>query len=450
MKPQILIVDDEDLFREDLASLLRAEGYECRTAATGEEGLAVAHEEEPDLVLCDLSMPGLDGVAVVDDLAMERPDLPVVLMTAYGSLDTAIEAFRKGAADYLLKPLQHEELLVKLKRCLEQRFMLRELRFLRRRLSHVDEGTRLVGSSPQMERVKDLIRRVATAQTTVLVTGETGTGKEVVARSIHEQGAGPEAPFVAVNCAALPRELVESELFGHRKGAFSGAVRDKPGMFELANGGTLFLDEIGDLPLELQPKLLRALERGEVMPVGATRPVATRFRLIAATHHDLQKEAEAGRFREDLFYRIRVMEINLPPLRDRRTDIPALVNHLLPRINSRLKKRVLGVDDRALRALINGDWPGNVRELENALERAVLLADKTILVREDLPGQLAGLQDDCEHAMDLRTAVQAYEKEHIRRVLESTGGNREEAAEVLEIDPSTLYRRLQRFESKLD
>ncbi len=447
MKPQILIVDDEDLFREDLASLLREEGYECRTAATGEEGLAIAHQGEPDLVLCDLSMPGLGGVEVVDDLAIEQPDLPVVLMTAYGSLDTAIEAFRKGAADYLLKPLQDEELLVKLTRCLEQRFMLRELRFLRRRLSHVDEGTRLVGSSPQMERVKELIRRVATAQTTVLVTGETGTGKEVVARSIHEQGAGPEAPFVAVNCAALPRELVESELFGHRKGAFSGALRDKPGMFELAHGGTLFLDEIGDLPLELQPKLLRALERGEIMPVGATRPIVTHFRLIAATHRDLPKEAEAGRFREDLFYRIRVMEITLPPLRERRSDIPALVDHLLPRINSRLKKRVLGVNDQALRALMSGDWPGNVRELENALERAVLLTDETIVGRGVLPGQPTDLKDTHQHAMDLRSAVQAYEEEHIRRVLESTGGNREEAAEILGIDPSTLYRRLQRFDT---
>ena len=447
MRPRILIVDDEELFREDLAILLREDGYECVTAGTGEQGLDLAHGEDFHLVLCDVSMPGIGGVQVVADLAIHKPDLPVILVTAYGTLESAITAFRAGAADYLLKPIQHEELLVKLKRCLEQRRMKRELQFLRRAISRVDEGTRLVGDSLPMTQVKELIRRVAATQTTVLVTGETGTGKEVVARSIHEQGAGEDNPFVAVNCAALPRDLVESELFGYRKGAFSGALRDKPGMFELADGGTLFLDEIGDLPLELQPKLLRALEQGEVLPVGGTRPVTTSFRLIAATHRDLAKEALQGEFRQDLYYRIRVMEIFLPPLRDRRSDIPALAAHLLPQINVRLKKRVLGVGDAAMRALMTAEWPGNVRELENALERAALLTEHDLLRLEDLPSELvAGPAVADETPQDLRSAVSAYEREHIRRVLESTEGNREKAAEILGIDPSTLYRRLQRFD----
>ncbi len=450
MTAQILIVDDEDLFREDLASLLREEGYHCRTAATGEEGLKAADKEEPDLVLCDLSMPGIDGVEVIHHFAVEHPEVPVFLVTAYGSLDSAVQAFRKGAADYLLKPLQHEELLVRVRRCLERRLLMRELRFLRRNVSRADEGTRLVGDGPAMGEVKRLIHRVAKTDTTVLVTGETGTGKEVVARAIHELGKGPDAPFVAVNCAALPRELMESELFGYRKGAFSGAIRDKPGMFELASGGTLFLDEIGELPLELQPKLLRALEQSEVMPVGGTRPIRIRLRLITATHRNLHLEVRAERFRQDLYYRIRVLEIPLPPLREHREDIPGLIEHLLARINARLKKRVLGVDDPALRALMSAEWPGNVRELENALERAVLLTDGTCLALEDLPQELTGSGGSGELSQDLRCAVRAYEGEHIRRVLESTGGNREEAARLLGINASTLYRRLQRLDSTAD
>lgn len=445
MNANILIIDDEDLFREDLASLLRDEGFLCRTAANGEEGLESAREEQPDIVLCDLAMPGIDGVAVIEHLAVEYPDVPVLLMTAYGSLESAMAAFRKGAADYLLKPLQHDELLIKIQRCLERRRLIREVRFLRRKVSEGDEGTRLIGKSPAMEEIRELIRRVAPAQTTVLVTGETGTGKEVVARSMHELGRGLDAPFVAVNCAALPKELMESELFGHRKGAFSGAVRDKPGMFELAAGGSLFLDEIGDLPLELQPKLLRALEQREVMPVGGTRPVPTRLRLIAATHKDLREEAKAGRFREDLFYRIRVMEIALPPLREHRSDIPELIDHLLARINAGLKTRVLGVDDEALRVLMSADWPGNVRELDNALERAVLLTDSPHLGLADLPADLRGAPSS-EPSQDLKTAVGAYEAEHIRRVLKTCGGNREEAARVLGVNPSTLYRRLHRYD----
>ncbi|MDY7091597.1 MAG: sigma-54 dependent transcriptional regulator [Acidobacteriota bacterium] len=444
MKAHLLIIDDEPIFREDLASLLRDEGYQCRTAADGEAGLEAVRIDEPDLVVCDLSMPGMDGVGVVDHLATEHPDVAVLLATAHGSLESALTAFRKGVADYLLKPLNHQELLVKINRCLEKRKLDREVRFLRRQVSQADEGTRLIGGSASIEKVRKLIRHVAPTDTSVLVTGETGTGKEVVARSIHELGSGLDAPFVAVNCAALPRELMESELFGHRRGAFSGAIRDKPGMFELASGGSLFLDEIGELPLELQPKLLRALEQREVMPIGGVRPIPTRLRLITATHRNLQERVQSGEFRQDLYYRIRVMEIALPALREHRSDIPGLIEHLLVRINARLKKHVLGVDEAALRVLMAADWPGNVRELENALERAVLLAEGQILGLGDLPEDLVSSDTDVEASQELRTAVRAYEREHIQRVLAATGGNREEAARLLGINPSTLYRRLQR------
>ncbi len=442
MSLDVLIVDDEALFREDLATLLESEGFSCRTAEDGERGLELAAAERPDVVLTDLVMPGIGGLEVVDRLAAASPESAVIVITAFGSLDSAVEAFRKGAVDYVVKPVVPEDLFAKIRRVGELKRLEREIRYLRRAVSEAGAGTTLVGRSPAMERVRELIHRVAGAPSPVLVLGATGTGKELVARSIHREGAGEDAPFVAVNCAALPRDLVESELFGHTRGAFTGAVRDKPGVFELASGGTLFLDEIAEMPLALQPKLLRAIEERQVTRVGGTRPIATPVRIIAATHRDLQAEVAEGRFREDLYFRIRVVEIHLPPLSERREDIPDLVEHLLGRLNARLKRQVRGVAPEAMRALIAADWPGNVRELENALERAMLLAGGEVFGLRDLPAELSGggalrLESD-----DLRAGVRAYEAHHISRVLAAAGGNREEAARRLGIDPSTLYRRL--------
>jgi transcriptional regulator with PAS, ATPase and Fis domain len=293
-----------------------------------------------------------------------------------------------------------------------------------------------------MEGVRRLISRVADGDSTVLIRGESGTGKEVVAREIHQIGRGLERPCVAVNCAAIPRELFESELFGYAKGAFTGAVRDRPGLFEVASNGTLFLDEIAELPLELQPKLLRAIERKEVMRVGETRTRQAPARIIAATQRDLQAEVAAGRFREDLFFRVRVLEIVIPPLRERREDIPPLVEHFVPRLNARLKRRVAGVDRDAMRVLMSAPWPGNVRELENTLEHATLLTDREWIGVEDLPAELTARAHLAGPSDNLRAALRAYEREHIRQVLGATDENREEAARRLGIDVSTLYRRL--------
>jgi DNA-binding NtrC family response regulator len=442
MSQSILLVDDEDMFREDLASLLRQQGFACRTAAGGEEGLRAAQAEAPDLVLCDLVMPGGSGLELVSRLAALYPELPVIVLTAYGTLETAVEAFRSGATDYLLKPVVPEDLLCKVERLLEHRRLMGEVRYLRREMSEVRVGSGLVGTSPAMEGVRKLIARVAAGDSTVLIRGGSGTGKEVVAREIHAAGRGPERPFVAVNCAAVPRDLFESELFGHVKGAFTGAVRDRPGLFEVAADGTLFLDELSDLPLELQPKLLRAIERKEVLRVGETRTRPAQARIIAATQRDLQEEVAARRFREDLFFRVRVLEIVIPPLHERREDIPLLVEHFIPRLNARLKRRILGVDQAAMRVMMSAPWQGNVRELENTLERAMLLTDKECIGVADLPAELTARADSAELSDDLRAALRAYEREHIRQVLGATGENREEAARRLGIDVSTLYRRL--------
>ncbi|REJ79681.1 MAG: sigma-54-dependent Fis family transcriptional regulator [Acidobacteria bacterium] len=446
MSHSLLIVDDEEDLREDLAELLSDLGFDCRTADCGEAALEEIRADEPDLVLCDLSMPGMDGVELVERVVEDNPTVAILMMTAYGSLDTALAAFRNGAVDYLLKPLQQEELLAKIGRALNHRKTNRELRFLRRAVSQAEESTRLVGSSPEMRSVRDLIRRVAAVESPVLITGETGTGKEVVARSIHEAGHADTAPFVAVNCAALPRDLVESELFGYRKGAFSGATSDKPGLLEVARGGTLFLDEIGDLPLDLQPKLLRVLESGELLPIGGTRPIPTRFRLLAATHRDLSELMESGKFRQDLYYRLAVVEIELPPLRAHLSDVPELVDHLMVGIRARLKRQI-DVDDSALRRLSEASWPGNVRELENALERAVLLADSGPLTSVDFLN-LGEAERGTAQNLELKSRVREFELGHIRRVLATTGGNREEAARALGINPSTLYRRLQNAEGE--
>jgi two-component system response regulator PilR (NtrC family) len=449
MSVGVLLIDDEDVFREDLATLLRVEGFVCRTASDGEEGLRLAEEAEPDVVVCDLVMPGIGGVDVVDRLATIAPDTPVILLTAYGTMETALEAFRKGATDYLLKPVDLDELIHKVERVVEHRRLEREVRYLRREVSEARAGSRLVGDSAALAQVRRLIEKVAPVDSTVLLTGESGTGKELAARSIHEAGPRSDGPFVAVNCAALPRELVESELFGHVRGAFTGAHKDRPGHFELARHGTLFLDEIAELPLELQPKLLRAIEQKEVLPVGATAPVRTNARIVAATNRRLEEEIEAGRFREDLYFRLRVVEIRLPALRERREDVPVLVEHFVRRLNPRLKRRVLGVDGEAIQALMEAPWRGNVRELENVLERAMILSEDDTLGIDDLPADLVGRSGASAPAPvpdDLRQAARAFERQHVSRVLREAGGNREEAARRLGIDASTLYRRLKELE----
>jgi DNA-binding NtrC family response regulator len=447
MKGRILIVDDEELFCRDLAVLLEDEGYSCATSHTGEVGLEKAREFLPDIVLCDLMLPDMNGVQVVDALGAQNAGTAVIVITAFGTMETAVDAFRHGAIDYLLKPLVLDDLLRKVSRCLEETRLKQEVRYLRRTLTEIGPGTRIIGDSQRMLELKELIDRVAAADSSILIRGETGTGKELVARAIHESSSRSDRPFVAVNSAALPRDLVESELFGHVRGAFTGASQDRPGFFRLADKGTLFLDEIGELPLELQPKLLRALESQEITPVGGGRPVHVDVRILAATHRDLAEEAKAGRFREDLLYRIRVVELTLPALRDRPGDIAVLAEHLLNRVCKRLGRRVLTIDPRAVNALLAAPWRGNVRELENALERAVLLTDSDTIGISDLPPELRGEFSPVADTEALRESVEHFEEQHIRRVLRDCDDNREEAARRLDVDPSTLYRRLKRFDS---
>ncbi len=446
MSAGILLIDDEAVFREDMAVLLRDEGYCCDTAADGEQALRRASAEAPDVILCDLVMPGISGVDLIARLANVCPDTPLIIITANATVDTAVGAFRAGATDYILKPILPEDLFWKIERCMEQRQLQRELRYLRRHVSETATGTAIIGESPAICRVRELIERVGPSASSILITGESGTGKELAARALHNAAGNDQAPFIAVNCAALPHDLMESELFGHVRGAFTGAHRDKPGYFELANGGTLFLDELCELPLELQPKLLRAIDQQEIYRVGGTRPTRTNVRILAATNRDPRREIERCGFREDLFFRISVVEIELPPLRERREDIPLLVDHLLGRLTRRLGRRITGVTNAAMRALMSAPWRGNVRELVNVLERGVLLANAEQIDVCDLPREISGGEAAAQVSEDLRAGVRAYEREHIRQVLLTAGGNREQAARRLGIDASTLYRRMKELE----
>ncbi len=442
MTARILLIDDENVFREDVADLLRQEGYTCETAGNGDEGLRCAEAEAPDVILCDLVMPGISGVDLVQRLVTLCPDTAILVITAHATVETTVEAFRAGAVDYLLKPVVAEDLFQKISRAIGERQLNRELRYLRREMSRAGAGTTIVGNSRAIVAVREMIGRVGPSTSSVLITGESGTGKELVARAIHESSPRSKGPFIAVNCAALPRDLAESELFGHVRGAFTGALRDKPGYFELAGGGTLFLDEICELAPELQAKLLRAIDQQEIFRVGGTRQIKTDVRIVAATNRNVKSEIEQKRFREDLYFRISVVEIVLPSLRERRDDIPLIVEHLLHHLSAELKRHITGVSNAALRALMSGPWRGNVRELENVLERAILLSDNGTIEAENLPAELSGVVPSTESGDDLRNAVRAYEREHIRQVLADAGGNREEASRRLGIDASTLYRRM--------
>ncbi len=437
----LLVVDDEPLIRATLAEYLTGEGFAVTACASGEEALAEAERHAYDVVLCDVQLPGIDGIEVLERLLKLSPESFVLLITAYGTVENAVEAFQRGAHDYLMKPILLDEVAGKVRRLLAYRDLSLENQWLRRELSREHEGERIVGRSEPMRRVFELVRKVAPTRSTVLITGESGTGKELVARAIHRQGAGDDKRFVAVNCAAIPHDLLENQLFGHRKGAFTGADRDQPGVFVHAADGTVFLDEIAELPPATQAKLLRAIEQKEVMPVGAHEPIAVEARVLAATNKDLHAEVEAGRFREDLYYRLDVVTIRLPPLRERRDDIPDLVEFLLAKHARALGKRVSGVTHEAMQLLRAGRWKGNVRELDNALQRAVILGEGPLVTPADLPPDLAPADGDPTAVDGLGEALARFEKQHIERVLRQTPDKRE-AAQRLGIGLSSLYRKI--------
>ena len=444
----VLVVDDEQLIRDTLAEFLQQEGFAVRTAASGEEALALVRGQKFDVALCDVNLPGLDGIEVLERVGAVSPETFVLLITAYATVESAVEAFHKGAHDYLMKPIILHEVLGKIRRLLKQRDLYRENQWLRRELSReAEDGGMVVGRSPAMRRALDLARKVGPTPSTVLVLGESGTGKELLARAVHRfgQAARPsDGRFLAVNCAAIPNDLLENQLFGHRKGAFTGADKDQPGVFVHAGAGTVFLDEVGELPLATQAKLLRAIEQKEVMPVGANEPVRVDCRIVAATNKDLGKEAEAGRFREDLFYRLNVVAITLPPLRDRREDVPELAEHLLSKHAGAMGKRFTGVSHEAMRVLLAHPWRGNIRELDNALQRAVILGDGPLVTPADLPPDMAPHPADPSAVDDLNKAVERFEAVHIGRILRQTPDKRE-AAKRLGIGLSSLYRKIEQY-----
>jgi DNA-binding NtrC family response regulator len=428
--PSILVIDDEPIIRSNLAEFLQQERYAVHTASTGELGLQMLARQKYDAILCDVNLPGLDGLDVLDRATKLSPDSFIVLITAYATVDSAIDAFHRGAHDYLIKPIILKDVERKLRRLLEQRDLARENQRLRRELNRaLDPGDMVVGGTPAMQQVIATARKAARSPGTVLLAGESGTGKELLARWIHaasQDGKTIEGRFVPVNCAAIPAENGEAILFGH------------------ADAATLFLDEVGELPLAVQAQLLRAIEQKESVPTGSREPVKMDARIIAATNKELPKEVEAGRFREDLFYRLNVVALTLPPLRDRREDIPELVDHLLAKYARSLGKPISGVTHEAMLALRAAAWKGNIRELDNALQRAAILGDGPMIGLADLPPDLAPRHDDPSAVDELSAAVERFEKLHIERILRQSADKRE-AARRLDIGVSSLYRKIEQY-----
>jgi two-component system response regulator PilR (NtrC family) len=449
MSTRVIIADDERALRESMAEFLTEEGFECFIAENASKALELLHDGGADILVSDIRMPGMDGIALMEQVRLWSPETLIVLMTAFASIETAVQALRQGATDYLIKPIDYTDLSSRLKNLAEKQHLIRENRYLKEQVERRFNFNFIIGDSPAMKQVYKLISRVAETQSTVLVTGPSGSGKELVARAVHQHSPRKKAPFIAINCGAIPDALFESELFGHKKGSFTGALADRDGYFLLADGGTLFLDEVGELPHPMQVKLLRVLQDGEVRPVGAVTSRKVDVRIIAATNRDLEAEVDAGRFRRDLFYRLNVLHIHVPGLNDRKEDIPLLAQFFLEKFTKELGKTVHGISSSAMRQLINHTWKGQVRELENVMERAVLLTDTEMLQPEDLPFYKE--EDSMQPAVDfhetgLNEALATFERDYISHVLKRCGGSRTEAARVLGVDPSTLYRKMEKHQ----
>ncbi len=444
MKAKILVIDDDTSLRRVLEYNLQEEGYEVQAASSGEEGLYLFGQSRPDLVITDMKMSGMDGLMVLKSVKELAPESLVIIITAFGTVDVAVEAMKSGAYDYITKPFNRDELRLTVKKALQFSGLAEENRRLKSELSDKADFRTIVGSSEAMERVFDVIRKVADTEAAVLITGESGTGKELVARSIHANSSRRDAPFVAINCAAIPRDLLESELFGHVKGAFTGAVRDKTGKFQLAEGGTLFLDEVGDLPVELQPKLLRALQEREVEPVGGTKLQKLDVRIVSATNLDIDKAMGDGTFREDLYYRLAVIPIHLPPLRERRKDIPLLIRYFCGKHGS----DKITFDQDALETLVTYPWPGNVRELENSVERLLIMRNGDVISLGDLPDKLrknGAAGSAIINLPDGGYSLEQLEREVVVEALERNAWNQTAAARFLRIPRHTLIYRIEKY-----
>ncbi len=446
MRYRVLIVDDEADSRDALAELTQRWGYDVQTASDGSEALRRAIEWHPDVILTDLVMPNMDGLWLLRALRAELPDCPVVLLTGRGTIQTAVQAIKEGAYDFIEKPLEVPRLRIVLERALEKKETMREVQLLRRRLAALAPGIDMIGAGPAMQRVADLVNKVAPSNASVVVTGQSGTGKEVVARAIHNLSPRKDKPFVALNCSAIPATLIESELFGYERGAFTGAEQRRLGNFELAHNGTLFLDEIGELPLEVQAKFLRVLEERKIRRLGGRAEVEVDVRVLCATNRDLKEEIRRGRFREDLYFRLHVFTIALPTLTERREDSPILVHPFIEKYNGETAKRVQGVSPAALEVLRAYAWPGNIRELRNTVERAMILCDGDVIGEEHLPPDMAGTRPEAATLrLPLGIPLDKVEKEFILASLQRSGGNKARTAEVLGISEKTLYNKLNRY-----
>jgi two-component system response regulator AtoC len=445
-KVHILIVDDEEIVRESLASWLGEDGYEVGVAENGARALERLPEKEWNLAMVDLKMPGMDGIELMDEIRKVKPETIVMIMTAYATVDTAVQAMKKGAYDYIVKPFNPEDLSMTIRKIIEHQKLVKENLYLRKELKKQYRLHDMVSKNHKMIEIFELVKTVAKSNSIVLVQGESGTGKELLSRAIHMESPRRDEPFVTVSCAALTETLLESELFGHEKGAFTGADQAKSGKIELAKDGTLFLDEIGDISLKLQMDLLRVIEQREFRRVGGTQLTPITSRIIAATNRDLAKAIEEGKFREDLYYRINVISVYIPPLRERKEDIPLLVEHFLDRFNIEMGKTVDGLAESAMRLLMDYGWPGNARELRNVIERAMVVAKGRMILDADLslpqPAGVSGAQDSRGKSLS------EVEKEHIRQVLAANRWNIVRSAQVLGIDRVTLYNKIRKYELK--
>lgn len=448
----VLIVDDDEKMGLMLKKILEKHGYSAGTARNGEEALEKAAESSPDLIITDIRMPGMDGMEVLEKIKAGNQDVPVILMTAFGSIDAAVEAMKKGAYHYIPKPFKIEQLLPIVTAALRERKLQLVVANLKQQVNKEFHFSNIIGKSQAMQEMFSLIRRVAKTRSTVMIHGKSGTGKELVARALHFNSPRRDKPFVAFNCAAIPETLLETELFGHAKGAFTDAKFAKKGLFLEADGGTLFLDEIGDMPISIQSKLLRAIQEREIRPVGETKDIKVNVRLVAATHHEGERLLREGKIREDLYFRLNVVSIKLPDLKDRKEDIPLLVKHILNKNAEDVGRKPLGISDEAMRILIEYSWPGNVRELENVLERAAIMSEGPIIQPENLPDVLrtSVLTNEEQRSKEIPalSSLEELEKKHIQDILALTGGNQSEAARILGIDRRTLYRKIRGFSIK--
>ncbi len=450
---RILIIDDEAIIRETLSDWLEREGYIIETATTGEEGIKKEIKNKFDMAIVDLRLPGMDGIEIIHKLKEMSPNISVIMITAYATIETAVSAMKEGASDYLTKPFNLEEISLVVKRIAEHQRLIAENVLLRKQLQERYSFKNIVGKSPKMRKIFELIESIADSDSTVLIQGGSGTGKEVIARAIHQRSLRVNNPFVTVNCAAIPDNLLESELFGYNKGAFTGALQDKKGRFELANKGTLFLDEITDMSPAAQIDLLRVLQEREFRRVGGSKLIPLDVRIIAASNKNIEKEVANNNFREDLYYRLDVISIYLPPLKERKEDIPFLITHFLKKYSKKTKREIKGVSKEALVLLIRYDWPGNVRELENMVERAIVLGKEEFIIPNDLPERIKKTSSKQEHVLpstrySLGKSLEEIEKEHITSILQETNWNFSQTAKILKITRTTLYNKIKKYRIK--